>query len=388
MSDKSPNPFSFFSELKRRKVVKAALVYVAVAFAILQASDIIFPRLGLPDWTVTFVLILLIIVFILVVVLTWVYDITPEGIKVTQTLEEKPQENDENEAKTDEVKKTIPIPKAKPRPLWINLFRKYIFPIFVLVVLLILVFNWQRFKQVIAKDDPKRVMAKSHVENAVNYFNNNDFEAAKAELDLAMANDPKYSYAWSTLAAVSVKEGNLNKAILQTIEALNLDPTNYTAAYNMAIALDDKKDYQQAIVYYTKAIKIDSTLVPAYSALGRLYNTINQPIEAILILSQAKNKYPESNSIYLIYKNIGNAYLLQEQIDTAIKYLELSREINKGEPETNLFLARAYEAAGQMTRSIELWDNYIKLETDSIKINEAKKHLKEITIKHLQEIIK
>ncbi len=87
MPRKSSDLFRFWDELKRRKVVKASLVYLAVAFGIIQAADIIFPRLGLPDWTVTFVLILLIIVFILVIVLTWVYDITPEGIKITPTAE-------------------------------------------------------------------------------------------------------------------------------------------------------------------------------------------------------------------------------------------------------------------------------------------------------------
>ena len=68
--------------------------------------------------------------------------------------------------------------------------------------------------------------------------------------------------------------------------------------------------------------------------------------------------------------------------------MELSKEINQNEPETNLYLAKAYEAAGKVTRSIEQWQNYIDLETDTIKINEAKMHLKEITIIHLKKIIK
>ena len=101
MVKKPPNLYNFWNELKRRKVVRAAFVYVAVAWAILEAADTIFPRLGLPDWTVTFILILLIIVFILVVVLTWVYDITPEGIKVTQDLEEKLSEEKEKIVKIE-----------------------------------------------------------------------------------------------------------------------------------------------------------------------------------------------------------------------------------------------------------------------------------------------
>jgi tetratricopeptide (TPR) repeat protein len=112
------------------------------------------------------------------------------------------------------------------------------------------------------------------------------------------------------------------------------------------------------------------------------------PIDAILILDRVKNTYPRSKYIYLIYKNLGNAYLLQEQIDTSIKYLELSRNIKQDEAETNLYLAKAYEVSGKIARSIEIWQSYIDLETDSVKINDAKKHLKEITIKHLKEIIR
>jgi len=59
--------------------------------------------------------------------------------------------------------------------------------------------------------------------------------------------DPKYSYAWSTLPAASIKQADLNKAILETIKAVNFDPHNHEASYNMAYALDDQKDYTQAI---------------------------------------------------------------------------------------------------------------------------------------------
>ncbi len=282
----------------------------------------------------------------------------------------------------------------KSKGFWSGKFYKYIFPILFIAFMLVLTFTWKGHLKFFGIGKSKRDHAKTHVENAVKYFNNKDYESAGAELELALSSDPEYSYAWSTLAAVSVNQGNLNKAIGETIEAVNLDRTNSQAAYNMAYALDDKKDYHQAIIWYKTAIRIDSTLkrdstiVPAYSALGRLYNTINQPIDAIIILNTAKDKYPESKYIYLIYKNLGNAYLLQEQIDTSIKYLELSIKIKPDEPETNLYLAKAYEAAGKITRSIEIWQNYIDLETDTVKIYEAKKHLKEITIKHLQEIIK
>jgi len=282
----------------------------------------------------------------------------------------------------------------KSRTIWSTGLNRLFFSILIIASIAGLVFGWKGLSNKGRVKESEREMAKSHVANAVEYFNRGDYEAAKGELENALKYDPKYSYAWSSLAAISVKQGDLNNAINQTIEAVKSDPANSQAAYNMAIALDDRNDFTQAIYWYKEAIRIDSTLkkdstfIPATSALGRLYNKMNQPINAILLLSRAKDQYPESKYIYLVYKNLGNAYLLQEQIDTALKYLELSNALKPAERETNLFLAQACEASGNVTRSIEYWQAYIELETDTIKKKEATDHLKEITVKHLREIIK
>ena len=61
MSGKPKKRFRFWHELKRRGVPKVLAMYAATAFIIMEAVDIMLPRLGLPDWTVTLVIILLII---------------------------------------------------------------------------------------------------------------------------------------------------------------------------------------------------------------------------------------------------------------------------------------------------------------------------------------
>ena len=54
-----PNKLSrFLQKLKRPKVIKAIAMYAATAFIIMEAADIMLPRLGLPDWTLTLVIIL------------------------------------------------------------------------------------------------------------------------------------------------------------------------------------------------------------------------------------------------------------------------------------------------------------------------------------------
>jgi TolB-like protein len=72
---------SFLQELKRRKVVRVALVYGATTFAVIQAADIIVPRLQLPDWTITLLLVIALLGFPIALVLGWAFDLTPEGVR-------------------------------------------------------------------------------------------------------------------------------------------------------------------------------------------------------------------------------------------------------------------------------------------------------------------
>jgi tetratricopeptide (TPR) repeat protein len=93
MSQKSKNPFHLWQELKQRKVVRVITVYTASALAVLQAADMVLPRIGFPSWTVTLVMILLGCGLVIAIVLSWIYDITPEGIKKTEDLQQIRNEN-------------------------------------------------------------------------------------------------------------------------------------------------------------------------------------------------------------------------------------------------------------------------------------------------------
>ena len=53
--------------------------YAAAAFVILELVDIITEPFGLPDWTMILVVVLLTVGFIISVIISWVYDIHPEG---------------------------------------------------------------------------------------------------------------------------------------------------------------------------------------------------------------------------------------------------------------------------------------------------------------------
>jgi len=76
----NPNKLSqFWQELKRRKVIRVITVYAAAAFVILELVDIISDPFGLPDWTMKLIVILLSIGLIVSIIVSWIYDIHPEG---------------------------------------------------------------------------------------------------------------------------------------------------------------------------------------------------------------------------------------------------------------------------------------------------------------------
>ena len=79
------NPFKFWEELKRRKVIRVIIGYLAAAYVILELTTMIAEPLGLPEWTTRLVIILLCIGFVIASLISWIYDLTPEGVVKTRS---------------------------------------------------------------------------------------------------------------------------------------------------------------------------------------------------------------------------------------------------------------------------------------------------------------
>jgi TolB-like protein len=72
---------SFLNELKRRNVIRVAAGYIVLAWLVVQVVETIFPAFGFGDEAIRFVVIGFAVGFIPVVVLAWVFEWTPEGIR-------------------------------------------------------------------------------------------------------------------------------------------------------------------------------------------------------------------------------------------------------------------------------------------------------------------
>ncbi len=72
---------SVFSELKRRNVFRVGLLYVMASWIILKVTDVGVSLVHIPTWVGKLILVLLTVGFPLILIFSWAYEITPDGLK-------------------------------------------------------------------------------------------------------------------------------------------------------------------------------------------------------------------------------------------------------------------------------------------------------------------
>ncbi|PYK43078.1 MAG: hypothetical protein DME53_13420 [Verrucomicrobia bacterium] len=81
------NPKNILTELKRRNVYRAAVAYGVVAWFLTQLTTQVFPFFEIPNSAVRFVVIALAVGFPIAMLLSWIYELTPEGVVRTEDLD-------------------------------------------------------------------------------------------------------------------------------------------------------------------------------------------------------------------------------------------------------------------------------------------------------------
>ena len=72
---------NFFAELKRRNVIRMAGLYLVGAWLLVQVAGTVLPMFGAPDWLPRSIVILLTIGFLPALIFSWVFEMTPQGLK-------------------------------------------------------------------------------------------------------------------------------------------------------------------------------------------------------------------------------------------------------------------------------------------------------------------
>jgi TolB-like protein/Flp pilus assembly protein TadD len=81
---------NFFAELKRRNVYKVGFAYIVAGWAFSQGIAQVFPVFDVPNWVIRLIVLLIILGLPIALVLAWMFELTPQGIKRTETADAMP----------------------------------------------------------------------------------------------------------------------------------------------------------------------------------------------------------------------------------------------------------------------------------------------------------
>jgi flagellar basal body-associated protein FliL len=81
----------FFAELKRRNVYKVAVAYIVAGWALSQGIAQVFPVFDIPNWAIRLIVLLIIVGLPIAVVLAWMFELTPQGIRRTEVADAMPE---------------------------------------------------------------------------------------------------------------------------------------------------------------------------------------------------------------------------------------------------------------------------------------------------------
>ena len=83
---------SFLDELQRRNVIRVAIGYLAGAWLLIQILETLFPIFGIPETSIRLVVIIAAIGFVPVLVASWYFELTPDGLKRDSEVQELQRE--------------------------------------------------------------------------------------------------------------------------------------------------------------------------------------------------------------------------------------------------------------------------------------------------------
>jgi TolB-like protein/Tfp pilus assembly protein PilF len=83
---------SLLSELKRRNVLRVAAAYALVSWILIEAGSVLLPTFGAPEWFFKVYVILVMGGFILSIIIAWVFEVTPDGVKLESDIDRKTYE--------------------------------------------------------------------------------------------------------------------------------------------------------------------------------------------------------------------------------------------------------------------------------------------------------
>jgi tetratricopeptide (TPR) repeat protein len=176
----------------------------------------------------------------------------------------------------------------------------------------------------------------------------------------------------NNLAGTLLERGQLNEAIANYREALEIKPDAAPVQSNLGNALLRDGQVEEAVVHLQKALQIDPAYAEAYNYMGNALMKKGQAGEAIRYYQKAV----QLNTSYADpYNNLGVAFLRNGQVDQAIASYKKAVTINPGSAEMQYNLGNALAREGNWAEAIACYQAALSAERDSVKAAKIRNNL-------------
>ncbi|MEH2333191.1 tetratricopeptide repeat protein, partial [Nostoc sp.] len=183
-------------------------------------------------------------------------------------------------------------------------------------------------------------------------------DAAVAAYEKAIQLNPNDATAYYNLGNALRQQKKLDAAVAAYEKAIQLNPNDATAYYNLGITLDDQKKLDAAVAAYEKAIQLNPNYADAYNNLGNALNHQKKLDAAVSAYEKAIQLNPNYADAYF---NLGIALTQQKKLDAAVAAYEKAIQLKPNDAYAYYGLGNALREQNKLDAAVTAYQKGIQL---------------------------
>ncbi|UCE42263.1 MAG: tetratricopeptide repeat protein [Candidatus Aminicenantes bacterium] len=165
-----------------------------------------------------------------------------------------------------------------------------------------------------------------------------------------------------TEGAQLFQQGKYEEATALFQKAIEKDPDNVDAHYNLALSLLRSGKQEEAIALLEKVKEMKPDMVETYLALGECYFNKSENDKAVSYFEKALEIEPNNAEVYY---NLGIIHYKNDRTDDAVKNFITSKSLDPKFAPTYYQLGLAYVKKGEINKAIQNLEMFLEKDPDS-----------------------
>jgi tetratricopeptide (TPR) repeat protein len=209
------------------------------------------------------------------------------------------------------------------------------------------------------------IRADTHINFGNAFLVKGEIQDAIGQYEQALQLNPNDPNVPVNLATALLRADRFEEAIGYYERALRIDPNDAHAHYNLGIALVKVGQPGQGIEHFEQALRIDPDYAEAHVILGSLLFDQGKAAEAIGHWEQALRIDPDYAEAHY---NLANAFLRGGRFEEAIEHYKQALRIKPAFAEAHVNLGITLEQVGRVQEAIEHYEQAVLLKPDLVEV--------------------